>query len=179
MGYPQSLLSEGETIAFELKPHWRALLVPAIVLIADVFLGAWLYFTFDNPWVRWPILIIAVVVLIPGTIIPMARWLTTQFVFTNRRIIVRRGLVSKTGRDMPLSKVNNVSFEVGVMGRILNYGTLSVESASENGDLIIDDVPNVEVIQREVYRLHEEDDERRRRRSQQLGGDPVPPNDGT
>ncbi len=114
-----------------------------------------------------------------GAAIPFARWITTQFVFTNRRIIVRRGLVSKQGRDMPLSKVNNVSFDVSVMGRILNYGTLSVESASENGDLIIDDVPNVEVIQREVYRLHEEDDERRRRRSQELGGDPVPPTDGT
>jgi len=179
MGYPTSLLSDGEKIAFEMKPHWRALLVPIIVLLVDVFVLSYLFFTFDNPWVRWPVIVIGLVVLVWGAAVPFARWITTQFVFTNRRIIVRRGLVSKTGRDMPLSKVNNVSFSVSVMGRILNYGTLSVESASENGDLVIDDVPNVEVIQREVYRLHEEDDERRRRRSSELGGDPVPPNDGT
>ncbi|MEK9665275.1 MAG: PH domain-containing protein, partial [Candidatus Nanopelagicales bacterium] len=79
---------------------------------------------------------------------------------------------------MPLAKVNNVSFEVGVVGRLLNYGRLQITSASDE-DLIIDDVPNVEVIQRDVYRLHEEDDERRRRRSIDEGGDPVPPNDGT
>jgi hypothetical protein len=65
---------------------------------------------------------------------------------------------------MPLSKVNNVSFEVGILGRILNYGTLEVESASDDGDLVIDDVPNVEDIQRQVYELHELDDSRRRGR---------------
>jgi len=65
---------------------------------------------------------------------------------------------------MPLSKVNNVSFEVSVMGRILNYGTLEIESASDDGDLVINDVPNVEDIQRKVYELHELDDSRRRGR---------------
>jgi hypothetical protein len=63
---------------------------------------------------------------------------------------------------MPLAKVNNVSFEVGVIGRILNYGTLQIESASDDGDLVINDVPNVENIQRQVYELHELDDSRRR-----------------
>ena len=179
MAYPKNLLSAGETVVFEMKPHWRALVGPILVLLVDVFILIYLFFAFDTPWVRWPVIVIALVVLVWGALIPFARWVTTQFVFTNRRIIVRRGLVSKQGRDMPLSKVNNVSFDVSILGRILNYGTLTVESASENGDLVIDDVPNVEVIQREVYRLHEEDDERRRRRSSELGGDPVLPDDGT
>ncbi|MGA0944317.1 MAG: PH domain-containing protein [Candidatus Nanopelagicales bacterium] len=104
--------------------------------------------------------------------------MTTQYVFTNRRIITRAGVVSKKGRDMPLAKVNNVSFEIGVLGRILNYGRLEVTSASDE-NLVIDDVPNVEVIQRDVYRLHEQDDDRRRQRSSEQGGDPVPPGDGT
>ena len=76
-------------------------------------------------------------------------------------IIIRSGLVARQGRDMPLSKVNNVSFDVSVIGRILNYGTLTIDSASDES-LVIDDVPNVETIQREVNRLHEEDSERRR-----------------
>jgi hypothetical protein len=79
---------------------------------------------------------------------------------------------------MPLSKINNVSFEVSVMGRILNYGTLRIESANES-DLVIEDVPNVEKVQRELYSMHEEDDDRRRRRSVELGGDTVLPDDGT
>ncbi len=109
---------------------------------------------------------------------PFLYWITTQYVFTNRRIITRAGVISKKGRDMPLAKVNNVSFEVGVLGRILNYGRLEITSASDE-NLVIDDVPNVEVIQRDVYRLHEQDDDRRRGRSVEQGGDPVPPGDGT
>ncbi len=160
--YPEKLLAPGETIAFELKPHWRALIWPAFVLVVEVFIATWAFFAFDNIIIRWIIVGAGAFILIWKVALPFLRWLTTQYVFTSRRIIVRRGVLTKQGRDMPLSKVNNVSFEVSVMGRILNYGTLEVESASDDGDLVINDVPNVEDIQRHVYELHELDDSRRR-----------------
>jgi len=162
--YPEKLLAPGETIAFELKPHWRALIWPACVLVIEVFIATWAFFAFDNTVFRWVVVGVGVVILSWQVALPFLRWMTTQYVFTSRRIIVRRGLITKQGRDMPLSKVNNVSFEVGILGRILNYGTLEVESASDDGDLVIDDVPNVEDIQRQVYELHELDDSRRRGR---------------
>ena len=186
MAYPQKLLGQGETIAFEMKPHWRALIWPLSVLVLLVFIGTWLYISLGSWFAggvietvgRWGIVIAGIIILVWWVLLPFARWITTEYVFTNRRIITRAGLVARQGRDMPLSKINNVSFDVPAMGRFLNYGSLRIESAGE-GDLVIDDVPNVEVIQREVYRLHEEDDERRRRGSAATGGDPVPPNDGT
>ncbi len=160
--YPEKLLAPGETIAFELKPHWRALLWPLFVLLIEVFAGVFLFMTFSNSIIRWIIIGVGVFILVWQTLLPFARWLTTQYVFTSRRIIVRRGLLTKEGRDMPLSKVNNVSFSVSVLGRIINYGTLVVESASDDGDLVIEDVPSVENVQRNVYELHESDDVRRR-----------------
>ena len=78
--------------------------------------------------------------------------------------------MTKRGRDVPLSKINNVSFEVPLLGRIMNYGTLDIQSAGENEGLRIEDVPNVEKIQRDVYELTEKDDTRRRG-SGQLPGD--------
>ncbi len=162
MGYPKKLLADGETIQFELKPHWRALFVPIVVLVIIVFLGTWLYFLTTNSILRYVILGVGVIVVAWWAAMPFLRWLTTQFVFTNRRVIVRRGLLTKQGRDMPLSKVNNVSFSVPFMGRILNYGRLVIQSAGEDSDLDIDDVPNVEEIQRNVYSLFEQDDARRR-----------------
>jgi uncharacterized membrane protein YdbT with pleckstrin-like domain len=181
VSYPTKLLAPGERIAFELKPHWRALIGPVLVLVIEVFIGTWLYFSVANwsigswslAWLQWPILIILIGVAIWRVALPFARWITTQYVFTSRRIIVRRGLVTKQGRDMPLNKVNNVSFSVSVLGRILNYGALEVESASDDGDLYIDDVPDVEEIQRQVYELHELDDSRRRTGND--GDDPLPP----
>ncbi|MFZ8926561.1 MAG: PH domain-containing protein [Candidatus Nanopelagicales bacterium] len=188
MGYPTKLLGEGEIIEFEMKPHWRALILPVLWLLLTVFIGVWLYISLGSwSWSaggvvetvgRGAIVVAGAFILVLWVIRPFLYWLTTQYVFTNRRIITRAGVVSKKGRDMPLAKVNNVSFEIGVLGRILNYGRLEVTSASDE-NLVIDDVPNVEVIQRDVYRLHEQDDDRRRQRSSEQGGDPVPPGDGT
>ena len=94
---------------------------------------------------------------------PIVFWSTTLYVFTNRRIITRTGLISRRGRDMPLSRVNDVSFNHTVIERIFNCGTIMVESAGESGQLQIDNVPDVEDLQRDIYRWHEEDDTRRRR----------------
>ncbi|MFZ4486721.1 MAG: PH domain-containing protein [Candidatus Nanopelagicales bacterium] len=176
MGYPKKLLADGETIQFELKPHWRALFLPIVVLIIIVFLGTWLYFLTTNSIMRYAILAVGLVIVVWFTGLPFLRWLTTQFVFTNRRVIVRRGLLTKQGRDMPLSKVNNVSFSVPFMGRILNYGRLVIQSAGDDSDLDIDDVPSVEKIQRDVYALYEQDDARRRGATNP--GDEGPPSDG-
>lgn len=166
MAYPQKLLADNEAIAFELRPHWRALFIPVfwliVILAAAGFLigklGAWI----DNPdatsVLRWVLVGIAVFLLIFLFIRPFVAWFTTQYVFTNRRIIVRTGLVARRGRDMPLSKVNDVIFEHTVLERMLNCGTLVIESAAENGSLVVANVPNVEHVQREVYRLHDEDD---------------------
>jgi uncharacterized membrane protein YdbT with pleckstrin-like domain len=63
---------------------------------------------------------------------------------------------------MPLARVNDVHFSYGVIDRLLGCGDLIVESAGETGRLLIASVPEVELIQREIFRLHEEDDLRRR-----------------
>ena len=168
MGYPQKLLSDGETVQFEMRPHWRALLIPIIVLVAVLFGLFFLLRLFTErfsgalgtagTWITW---IVAAFIVILFVIRPFLYWITTQYVFTNRRIIVRSGLIARHGRDLPLSKVNNVSFDISAGGRILNYGVLTIDTASDE-PLIIADVPDVEEIQREVNRLHEEDDQRRR-----------------
>lgn len=187
MGYPQKLLSDGERVEFEMRPHWRALVVPGLILLALVF-GLFFLMRAVNDWLggsaigTWIIAIVCLFILIVFVIRPFLYWVTTQYVFTNRRIIVRSGLIARHGRDMPLSKVNNVSFDVSVGGRILNYGMLTIDSASDEA-LIINDVPNVEEIQREVNRLHEDDDEFRRRSTMsdiasEFGTRRPPPADG-
>ncbi len=179
MAYPKKLLSPGESIEFEMRPHWRAVIYPVVVLIAIVFLGTWLYFLTDSSILRWIIGLAGVIILLFWALIPLLKWLTTQYVFTDRRIIVRKGLLTKEGRDVPLAKVNSVSFEQSVLGRIFNFGVLQVESANVDGTLSIKDVPDVEEIQRDVYRLQEEDDVRRRGGSHDNGTSPVLPTDGT
>lgn len=164
MAYPQKLLTDGERIEYEMRPHWRALALPALALILLVFATVFVLSAMPPEWdvVRWIVLGIAVVLLFMWVLAPLVRWATTQYVITNRRLIVRSGIVARQGRDMPLIRVNDVHFAYSVIDRILGCGTLIVESAGESGQLVIKAVPDVEMIQREVFRLHEADDKRRR-----------------
>lgn len=166
MGYPQRLLTEGEKIEFEMRPHWRSMVVPSLVLIAAMGVAGYLYgLTPDGSAqqaLHWTILAIALVVVVWWFVRPLLRWLTTQYVFTNRRIITRTGIIARSGKDMALSKLNDVSFSYTVFERLLRCGTLTASSASEDGLLVIRNVPRVEEIQREIYQLSEADAERRR-----------------
>ena len=178
MAYPQKLLASNETVELEMRPHWRALILPVLWLLIIVAVSSYLFAKLEDmlggttaalPMLRWAIIAIAVFLAVFLFVRPLIAWLTTQYVFTNRRIIVRTGFITRKGRDMPLSKVNDVTFEHSVLERMFNCGRLVVESASENGSLHIEGVPNVEFVQREVFRLHDEDDAFRAARSEMYG----------
>ncbi len=165
MPYPQKLLTEGERIEREMRPHWRILVIPVTVLFVVVFVSMYSISRWADgkPWLGWAIVAVSLTVLVAWVVAPVLRWATAQYVLTNRRIIVRNGIVARQGRDMPLARVNDVHFRYTVLERMLGCGTLVVESAGESGQLVIAAVPHVELVQREVFRLHERDDERRRR----------------
>jgi uncharacterized membrane protein YdbT with pleckstrin-like domain len=165
MAYPEKLLTDGEQVEYDMRPHWRMLALPALALVGVVFVASYALSAMPDGWdpARWVIVGLGLLLLVLWVVVPVVRWATTQYVITNRRVIVRSGVVARQGRDMPLARVNDVHFSYGVVDRLLGCGTLVVESAGESGQLSIRAVPDVELIQREVFRLHEEDDLRRRR----------------
>ncbi|MBI1379348.1 MAG: PH domain-containing protein [Frankiales bacterium] len=174
MAYPKKLLADDEQIVYELRPHWRALVAPAFVFLVTLGVGFFLLAKFDNAAVRWIVAGVMVIALVVWVVRPFVYWYSTQYVFTDHRIIVRTGIIARKGRDMPLSRVNDVSFSHSFIERFLNCGTLQVESAGTQGQLVITSVPNVEQIQRDIYRLHDEDDMRRRQQYEQRPGPPPP-----
>ena len=166
VGYPSRLLTEGEQVEFEMRPHWRSMIVPSLVLLVTVAATSYLFAATPDgslqKTLRWIILAVALVVLVVWFVHPLLTWLTTQYVFTNRRIITRTGIVARSGKDMTLSKLNDVSFHYTLVERLLHCGTLTASSASQDGALVIGNIPRVEEVQREIYRLREADADRRR-----------------
>jgi uncharacterized membrane protein YdbT with pleckstrin-like domain len=138
---------------------------PSLVLLVTVGVAGFVLATVGSGtvqgYLRWAVVLVALVVILAWFVRPLLTWLTTQYVFTTRRIITRTGIIARSGKDMPLSKVNDVSFQYTILERILSCGTLIVSSASEDGELVIRNVPKVEEIQREIYRLTEADANRR------------------
>ena len=66
---------------------------------------------------------------------PFLLWLTSEYTVTNRRLINRSGLITRVGRDIPLYRINDVSYERGLLDRILGCGTLVIAVASEEGHI--------------------------------------------
>jgi uncharacterized membrane protein YdbT with pleckstrin-like domain len=167
-GIPQRLLGDDETVQMAMRPHWKELARPVILLL--VVSPTTTYVVTVMPegdaqrWLRLAVLAVAVLVVARWVVWPFLVWLTTSYVVTDRRLITRFGVITRRGRDMPLSRVNDVTFEHGsLLERVLRCGTLVVESAGERGQVLLRDVPRVEEVQRDVYRLAEADEERRRR----------------
>ncbi len=53
------------------------------------------------------------------------RW-ADEFVVTNKRVIVKTGLISRRTLEMNLNKIESVNVDQSVMGRLLNYGTITI-----------------------------------------------------
>jgi uncharacterized membrane protein YdbT with pleckstrin-like domain len=166
-GIPAKLLGDGEEVVMAMRPHWKEMVWPAVVLVLTspvaTYLAAIVPDGSAQNWLRLTIGVIAILVVLRWTVWPFLKWLTTSYVITDRRIITRVGVVARLGRDMPISRINDVTFEhSGILERVLGCGTLIVESAGERGQLVLRDVPRVEEVQRDVYKLAEADEERRR-----------------
>ena len=161
MAFPRRLLGDDEQIVLELHPHWKQLLVPLALVPIVIGLASYLVFLVPpHTWhgsVRWLIVAVAVVVLLRWSAWPWLRWQTTHYVLTTRRVIIRIGVLGRSGRDIPLTRVNDVSFHHSLLERALRCGTLTIESAGEHGQVVLPEVPQVEKVQREVYRCVEDE----------------------
>ena len=106
--YVDSVLISGETVLHHghvsLWPHaWK--IVVGIVLLPAFGLGlvflAWV-------WILYK---------------------TTEIAITNKRIIAKFGFISRSTIEINLPKVESVQVDQGVMGRMLDYGTIIVAGA--------------------------------------------------
>ena len=166
MGFPERLLGDDEEVVLHMRTHWKALVLPVVVLVVTVGLASYAMAAMPasgyREWTRLAVLALAAVAVARWSVWPYLRWLTSTFTLTTHRLVTRSGVFARQGRDMPLARVNDVSFSHTFVERMLACGTVVVESAGERGQLVLTDVPRVGYVQRELYRVVEEDDERRR-----------------
>jgi membrane protein YdbS with pleckstrin-like domain len=147
-----------------LRPHWKTLVRP--VLLAVVVVAAALVLEAVIPSgsaaaaLRLAVAVIAILALMLWLMVPALRWRTTTYELTTRRLRMREGILTRSGRDIPLARINDVSFQKGPLDRLLGSGRLVVESAGEHGQILLNDIPRVEYVQATLFRLTE--DEQRR-----------------
>jgi len=154
MRYPSRLLTEGEEILDEFRPHWKVLL-PAIgwAMLLAALAGA-AFAALDLPW-GWAALGLGFLIWLTLSLRALIDWYFTNYVLTTERIIVRKGMIARTGVEIPLENVTNVLFSQTVLERILRYGDVTLESAGTQGRSKLEDIPDPEGFQSEVYAARE------------------------
>jgi uncharacterized membrane protein YdbT with pleckstrin-like domain len=173
--YPDQLLADDERVVKHLHPHWVTLLVPTLLLLVVVGLASFLAAVVPDGSLqgtaRLVILAVAAVAAVVVTLVPYLRWRTTHYVLTTHRLMTRVGILNHTGRDVPLNRINNAMYEQSFFERIINSGTLVVESAGEDGQQVFKNIPDADQTQQLINRLVEGDHDRRSRNSARYGAE--------
>jgi uncharacterized membrane protein YdbT with pleckstrin-like domain len=157
MGFPQRLLADDEKLILVLRRHVKVLVKPIVILVLCLVAVALVaVFTGANPIALIVVGVVALVIAARWFLWPFLVWFNTVYAITTRRLILRAGVFNRTGHDMPLSRLNDVSFKHSLFERMLGCGTLVVESGGEQGQLLLDDIPKVELVQRTLYRLSDD-----------------------
>jgi uncharacterized membrane protein YdbT with pleckstrin-like domain len=143
-----------------LHPHWKTLIRPVLVAVLVLAVALVAVAAIPSGAGRLAVAVIAILALMLWLIVPVLRWRTTTYELTTRRLRTRFGIVTRRGRDIPLTRINDVSFEKGVLDRLLGAGRLVVESAGEHGQIVLTDIPNVEYVQATLFRLVEDEQQR-------------------
>lgn len=165
MGYPENVLAPGEDVVKHLHPHWLTVAFPTVLLV--VVVGAASFGVAVIPAgdaqmiLRIIVLALAVVLLVALVLVPFIKWRTTHYVITTHRVMVRRGVLTRTGKDVALSKITDVSFSQTLWERIIGSGTLNVESAGDSADEVLHNIPHSNDVQQLINHLVEEDQNRR------------------
>ncbi len=157
---PDDQLNHDEQVVLDLRPHWWFFARQTLAVVASIGIGvAVLALSSDR-----------IVSLLAGALILASLvwfgfryvvWTTTNFVVTTDRLIVRTGVVSREGIEIPLERVNTVFFRQSLFERMIRSGDLVIESAGEMGSQNFTDIRRPLNVQNEIYRQMEANENRK------------------
>ena len=138
MSYADGLLSTGERIAHREKQHWFVFIWGAKLAVGAIVLGLILLFLSQNmASEQRGIVGFAVAALVIGGLAVLGwhilRYITQEYVLTNRRVIQVAGVLNKTSMDSSLEKINDARLSQSVFGRIFGFGDLEILTAADTG----------------------------------------------
>jgi uncharacterized membrane protein YdbT with pleckstrin-like domain len=120
MGYVDRRLTTGESVLYHARLHWVIFIAPALIallgLVAIAIGGDELG-------------LVGAALLFVAVALAMSRWIvrsTSEFAVTNRRVLIKVGVLSRHSVELLLTKVEGIGVDQDLWGRLLDYGTVVV-----------------------------------------------------
>ena len=120
-------LKKDEKLLIIIRQHWIRLILPffAWLLLAILLL----VFVTNH---KVDLIIILVTAIYP--MIEYINWKYNLWAVTNMRVVDESGFFTRYSKESPLDKINNVEYDQPIMGRILGYGNVDIQTAAEMGE---------------------------------------------
>jgi len=153
-------LRDGERLIFETRAHWITIVKPFLVLLLAAAL-----FVLSFVLVRIPTGVNRVVQWICGVLVFLAalhflywEWFRRRDIWavTNLRVIDEQGIFRRFSKESPLDKINNLSYNQSIPGRMLNFGDVEIQTAAEDGATIYRKVARPKQLKETIARFRDE-----------------------
>jgi hypothetical protein len=144
MRYADSLLADGEVVVRRARQHWFSLVVDgrkgwllALGGIVVLALGLWVRGSNTEGFAATLgqlLALVALVALVVGLVffgLQMWRWVSQDYLVTNRRVMKVEGVLNKRSMDSSLEKINDAVLDQSMIGRMFDYGDLDILTAAE------------------------------------------------
>jgi uncharacterized membrane protein YdbT with pleckstrin-like domain len=132
MTYIESILEPGENIRYDTTVSWTiytpAILLAICALASAAAAGVHVHMV-GLGWLAAIVFAVAAVVLfVPAW---FRRW-TTEIAVTDRRVILKRGLIRRHTVEMNMTKIESVDVDQTLMGRIFDYGNVTIRGTGSS-----------------------------------------------
>ena len=121
-------LQKNEKILLVTYSSWTALFFPALLALALIVAGVIVVVKLPSVY-GWLIALAGVAYWL----MRYSAWKVNIWVVTNFRVIDESGLVTHYAKESPLDKINNISYDQTVAGRLFNFGHVEIQTAAEAG----------------------------------------------
>jgi uncharacterized membrane protein YdbT with pleckstrin-like domain len=121
-------LQKGEKILLLTYSSWTSLIIPAFFALVIAAAGIFIVYHFQWVW-GWLVSVLG----IAWWLLKYYTWRANIWVVTNFRVIDEAGLLNHYAKESPLDKINNVSYDQTLTGRLFNFGHVEIQTAAEAG----------------------------------------------
>jgi uncharacterized membrane protein YdbT with pleckstrin-like domain len=140
-------LQPGEEILYRAHPS-RLPLVPPLALAAVAAVGGLVGWKAasggEQGGSAWILVLVGAIVVaaLVWALVRYVRLAANHYVLTNRRLLRLSGVLSQASMDSYLDKINNVKHRQSLTGRLLGFGDLEIDTASDTGAEVFPRIAN-------------------------------------
>jgi membrane protein YdbS with pleckstrin-like domain len=157
MSYAEKNLAPGEAIVYRARYHWIYYRTTLVLLLVAAVFGLWWWIAGNKledgttSGVFGNLGLLFLVIAVVHFLIRRFRATADEYVVTNRRVIRKYGLVAREVEQALLDRIQDITLQQGITARLLGYGTVVLETASETGRLTFPDIAEPEEFRKAVW----------------------------